>query len=112
MQQYFYKLTEKELRALVPAAVADKIVAKALERKPGQYLPSVVRHYLNKAESIWVQNVHFYGGEHFNKPYAFVAEICHATTGSCFSRWRNSLPKSGPGSCPSIQNFGRIAFTY
>ena len=103
----YYTLTEKELRALVSAEVADKIVAKAKKRKPGQWLNPlsnrVFRHYLNKAKSIWVQNVHFYGGEHFKEPYAFVAEVCYVTTESCWSRWLNKQP-----------NFprGRIAFTY
>ena len=107
MQNYFYKLTETELRALVPAEVANKIVAKALKRKPLQWLNPlgrrVFRHYLNKAKSIWVQNVHYYGGENFNMPYAFVAEVCHVTTGSHFSQWLNKHP-----SFPR----GRIAFTY
>lgn len=86
---YYWKLTEAELRALIPAADAERILAAARKRKPGRFARKVVAVPLNKPATIRVQNVHYYGGENFGKPYYFPAEITCATTGSAFSRFVN-----------------------
>ena len=84
----YYKLTETELRKLLPTA-ADYILTAAAKRKPGKFARKVVRVPLNGPGTIWVQNTHFYGGENFGEPYAFPAEITHNTTNSAFSRFIN-----------------------
>ena len=91
LRGYFWKLTEAELRALLPAADAERILAAARKRPPGTFADKPVRVNLNRPGTIWVQNVHYYGGEHFGKPYHFPAEITCATTGSAFSRCVNWL---------------------
>jgi hypothetical protein len=85
---YYWKLTETELRALVPAD-AERILAAAAKRKPGKFARKVVSVPLNGPGTIHVQNVHYYGGENFGKPYHFPAEITHNTTRSAFSRFVN-----------------------
>jgi len=101
---YYHKLKTDELSKFVSAIDAHSISIAAHERKPGKVAPLIVKVFLNKAKTIWVQNVHYYGGEHFNEPYCFVAEITHCTTNSAFRRWINRCPM------PSV--FGRIASTY
>jgi hypothetical protein len=88
---YNYKLTADELAALVPAADAERIVAAAAKRKPGKWARRIVSVALNKAKTVWVQNVQFYGGEHFGEPHHFPAEIRYATTESAFRRCVNRL---------------------
>ena len=87
---YNYKLTEAKLKALVPAADAERIVA-ATTRKPGKWARRIVSVPLNRVKTVWVQNVQYYGGEHFGEPYHFPAEIRHATTESAFRRCVNRL---------------------
>ena len=91
LTNYNYKLTETELLAIVPAEEFQRIMFAANQRAPGQYAKHMVFVYLNKAETVWVQNVNFYGGEHFGKPYHFPAEIRHNTTESAFRRCTNRL---------------------
>jgi hypothetical protein len=86
-----YKLTEKELRALIPAADAERIVTAAKARKPGKWARRIVSIALNRVKSVWVQNVQYYGGENFGEPYHFPAEIRYATTESAFHRCINRL---------------------
>lgn len=88
---YNYKLTESRLRDLLPAADAERIVAAAAKRKPGKWARRIVSTPLNLAKTVWVQNVQYYGGEHFGEPYHFPAEIRHATTESAFRRCVNRL---------------------
>jgi hypothetical protein len=88
---YNYKLTEAELRHIFPAADVSRIVVASKERKPGKWAKRIVKVALNKAKSVWVQNVQFYGGEHFGEPYHFPAEIRYATTESAFRRCVNRL---------------------
>ena len=82
---YNYKVTEDELRRLVPPAAAEDIMAAARAREPGQWSKETVSYPLNRPGTVYVQNVEFYGGENFDKPYAFPAEIRHRTTESAFS---------------------------
>lgn len=84
---YYWKLTEADLRALVPEADAARIRAAAAKRKPNKFARKVVSVPLNRPGTIRVQNVHFYGGENFGQPYHFPAEITCATTASAFSRF-------------------------
>jgi len=88
---YNYKLTEARLRGLLPAADAERIVAAAGKRKPGKWARRIVSVPLNRVKTVWVQNVQYYGGEHFGEPYHFPAEIRHATTESAFRRCVNRL---------------------
>ena len=101
---YFHKLKPAELSQFVSSRDCEDIIHTALERKPGTFATKIVKVYLNKAKTIWVQNVHYYGGENFNEPYCFVAEITHCTTYSAFRRWINR--------CPLPNVFTRIASTY
>jgi len=84
---FYWKLTEADLRALVSAADAERILTAAAERKPNKVARNMVSVPLNKPGTIRVQNVHFYGGENFGEPYHFPAEITCATTASAFSRF-------------------------
>lgn len=84
----YYKLTTAELKALLPVD-AERILAAAAKRKPGKHARKVVSVPLNGPATIWVQNVHFYGGENFGEPDAFPAEITHNTTAAAFSRFVN-----------------------
>ena len=86
---YYWKLTTATLKTLVSPADAERILAAAAKRKPGKFADEFVQVPLNKAKTIWVQNVHYYGGENFGKPYEFPAEITHNTTRSAFSRFVN-----------------------
>ena len=88
---YNYKLTDARLRGLLPAADAERIVAAATKRKPGKWARRIVSVPLNRVKTVWVQNVQYYGGEHFGEPYRFPAEIRHATTESAFRRCVNRL---------------------
>ena len=102
---YFHKLKPDELVKFVSAEDAAMITAAAMKRKPGKFAKRpLVIVFLNGARTIWVQNVHYYGGENFNEPYCFVAEITHCTTNSAFRRWINR--------CPMPNVFTRIASTY
>ena len=101
-----YKLNDAQLRALVPPDVADRIIALAEKRKPGKFARKVERYALNGPGTIWVQNVNYYGGEHFGEPYCFTAEIRYFTTRSAFARCVNRLRATGRlGALP-------IPFTY
>ncbi len=82
---YCYKVTEAELRSLVPPAAADEIMAAAERREPGQWSKETVSYPLNRPGTVYVQNVEFYGGENFGQAYAFPAEIRYRTTVSAFS---------------------------
>ena len=89
-----YKLTEGELKSLVgegliTTAQVQEIVAASLARTPGTHAENVVKVPLNKAGSITVRSIAFYGGEHFHKPYHFLAEVVPVTTHSAFSRFLN-----------------------
>ena len=101
---YYHKLKSDELSKFVSALDARSILIAAHERKPNKFAPLIVKVFLNKAKTIWVQNVHYYGGENFNQPYYFVAEITHCTSNSAFRRWINR--------CPMPNVFTRIASTY
>lgn len=110
MSTYYHKLTEAELRrlltnGLLKAEDADRIMAASRARTPGQFDRNVVRVPLNGAGSITVRSIHFYGGEHFGRPYAFLAEVVSLTTNSAFSRFLNLH-----GLRWVVTN--RIAFTY
>jgi len=103
---YYHKLKPDELAKFVSPQDHARIMEAAAKRKPGQFLAAaeIVKVYLNKAKTIWVQNVHYYGGENFREPYFFPAEITHCTTNSAFSRWAKRCAMPGV--------FGRIASTY
>ncbi len=87
---YFYKLNREELKLAVPEK-ATTLEEASKKRKPCKFAKQVVKFYLNKAKTVWIQSIHYYGGEHFGKPYHFVAEITHTTTNSAFSRCLNKL---------------------
>ena len=94
MSDYNWKLTKKGLNDLVGTGLisqieVEQLIQKSHHRKPGTFDDNPVRFYLNKAKSIWVQSIHYYGGENFNQPYYFLAEIRMATSNSCFSRFMN-----------------------
>ena len=93
---WYWKLTESETLSLIhdfPGLISQedvlRILAASLAREPRQFAEKTERQYLNKAKTIWVQSIHFYGGEHFGKPNYYTAEITHTTTNSAFSRWLN-----------------------
>ena len=106
MSDYIWKVSPKRLADLVKQGLitqeqSEALSARTAEKEPrkhqvlpeGEYLIQP-RFYLNKAHSVWVQPIHFYGGEHFGagiegKPYAWDAEICHTTTNACFARFKN-----------------------
>lgn len=101
---YFHKLKPDELARFVNEADAKRITERSKKRQPRKFDDDPVRVYLNRPKTIWVQSIHFSGGENFNEPYFFIAEITHATTGSAFRRWINRCP------CPEV--FRRMASTY
>jgi hypothetical protein len=101
---YFHKLTSPELARFVGFGDEAKILQAAAKRKPRKFAKQIVKVFLNKAKTIWVQNVHYYGGENFNLPYHFPAEITHCTSNSAFRRWINRSPM------PNV--FTRAASTY
>lgn len=101
----YYKLNAEEVSRVFAHMFGDSISTRtraslymdiARSRKPDTMLPEQVvnasRVYLNKAKTIWMQVVHFYGGEHFNEPHYFLGEICHTTTNSAFSYFVNRFP--------------------
>lgn len=101
---WFHKLKQEELEKFLPEADVKRIVERSLARKPLTFDRNPVVIYLNKPETIWVQSIHYYGGENFNEPYFFVAEITHRTSNSAFRRWINR--------CPLPNVFTRIASSY
>lgn len=102
--EYWFKLKEAELVRFVNEKDHLRILYRSLQREPGKHDPKAVVVFLNKARTIWVQSIHFYGGEHFGQPYCFVAEIGNKTTNSAFVRWARRCPMPGV--------FGRVSFTY
>lgn len=95
MSNLYYKLTSDELaelgaKKLISTEEAREIILSSTRKPAYEFNENVVRVYLNKSKTIWVQSIHFYGGEHFREPHFFVAEIMHTTTGSAFSRFLNS----------------------
>ena len=74
---WFHKLKQEELEKFLPEADVKRIVERSLARKPLTHDKNPVVIHLNKPKTIWVQSIHYYGGENFNEPYFFVAEITH-----------------------------------
>lgn len=110
MEVYYHKLTETELRTLVSEGIvseadANRIVAASRARTPGEFAKEVVKVPLDRQGNIQVRSIHFYGGENFNRPHHFVAEVVNLTTNSVFSRFLNRH-----GIRWVLTN--RIAFTY
>jgi hypothetical protein len=101
---WYHKLKREELEKFLPEAGVKRIVDKSMLRKPGTFDNNPVKVYLNKPQTIWVQSIHFYGGENFDEPYFFVAEITHRTTNNAFSRWINR--------CPMPKVFNRVPSSY
>ena len=94
MSKHYYKLTREKIIALVLSdmlddKVADQLITSSQNRTPGTFNENMMREYLNKSKTIWIQPIHYYGGEHFGEPYYYLAEICHTTTNSAFSRFAN-----------------------
>lgn len=90
---YCYKISGAELRALVGDAQAEQIEVFAKRRKAGKRAKATMFVLLNKAGTIAVQNVNFYGGENFGEPYHWLAEVTYTTTYSAFRRWaKRKLP--------------------
>jgi hypothetical protein len=101
---YFHKLKAEELAKFVSIENTGRIVERSGKRKPFRFDHNPVVVFLNKAKTIWVQSIHFYGGENFGEPYCFLAEITHKTSNSAFRRWINRSPM------PNV--FTRMASTY
>ena len=100
MGTYYLKLHDSEVAAFIAGKLitfeqADQIFVRSLQREPGERDSSPVKFWLNKPETIWVQSIEFYGGENFGEPYCFLAEICHCTTESAFSRFlhKHNIPQ-------------------
>jgi hypothetical protein len=94
----YYKVTYNELDSLVKNGIItrenkDEILTASLSRTPGLFAnKGIVTVSLNKAKTIFLSSIRFYGGENFGEPYFFVAEIYHKTTQSAFSRfWHTYL---------------------
>lgn len=90
----FYKLNEQEINRLAETGLishSDKetLITQSLKREAGKFAKNEFKIYLNEAKSIYIQSIHFYGGEHFGKPYHFLAEISYLTTRSAFSGFMN-----------------------
>lgn len=110
---YYYKLNKSETIGLLQhfrsSNYIDTFIKVAEHRVPHKFLAEEVvqasRVYLNKAKTIWVQVIHFYGGENFNEPHYFVSEICHITTNSVFSRFANKYKAVVP-------LYNKIPFSY
>jgi len=91
-----YKVTADELSCLVADGIITKqqeelILSAAYKRLQNQHAQYMEKFDLNPAGTARIQNVAFYGGEHFGKPYCFVAEIVPLTTRSAWSRLVNKL---------------------
>ena len=87
----FYKLTEQELNTLnISKEDKESIIGASLKRKAGKFSKKVVKISLNKSSTIFLSSINFYGGEHFNEPYYYIAEISHQTSESAFSKFWNS----------------------
>jgi hypothetical protein len=91
---YYYKLKADELwslvsRGLINATDVAIIQSTSLQRTPHAFSTKKHKITLNQANSIFLNSINYYGGEHFNEPYYFVAEITHCTNASAFSRFMN-----------------------
>lgn len=80
----YYKLNKSNLiqlvkKGLISVEDANMIEKISLERKPGKHATKHYKVYLNKAHTVYIQSIHFYGGENFNEPYYWVAEISNLT---------------------------------
>jgi len=94
-----YKLTESELdrmtfRGIITAEQHDMLIIASKMREPNRYATSQFRVGLNQRGTIMLNSINFYGGENFNEPYHFLAEITHKTTQSVFKRFMkgNCIP--------------------
>lgn len=84
MNNLFYKLKESDLfnlfeKKLITLEEYEKIKLVAGSRIPDTFLEDKLvkenRVYLNKAKTVYIQPVHFYGGESFGEPHHWIAEI-------------------------------------
>jgi hypothetical protein len=109
MAKWNYKLTEQELFRLVMKDMItveqfNSIVERSKQREPGTFDEACVSVWLNKAKTIRLSSIWYYGGENFGDPYHFIAEISPLTTMSAWHRFvsQNALDWL----------FDRIPFTY
>ena len=77
-----YKLTKKELGKLVDKDIISEDIAIALKtaslkREPGKFAKKQdkVKFPFNPSGGSNITSINYYGGEHFGKPYCFLAEI-------------------------------------
>lgn len=94
-----YKLTESELdritfRGIISQEQHDLLIKTSKMRPPNCYATSQFRVGLNRRGTIMINSINFYGGENFNEPYHFLAEITNKTTRSVFTRFMkdNGIP--------------------
>jgi hypothetical protein len=79
MDSLYYKLKKEDIDHLVQIGVLkiherNYLLSASKEREPGTFAKTQ-KIYLNKARTVYIQNIHFYGGESFGKPYYWLAEI-------------------------------------
>jgi hypothetical protein len=94
MSKYYFKLAEKDLNQLqnlnlITQIQKEQLINQSKKRIPGQFDKNPLYIWLNKSETIRLSSIHFYGGEHFNEPYYFLAEMQSFTTNSHMSRFFN-----------------------
>jgi hypothetical protein len=80
-----WKLNAKEIRKLVKQNIitskqATDIIEASLKRAPHTFDDNVLKICVDKKREIYINSIHFYGGENFNKPYYFLAEMTCLTT--------------------------------
>ena len=91
MENNYYKLEAKEIRQLVDKKIitseqATELIETSLKRKPSEFADDVLKICIDKRRKIYINSIHFYGGENFNRPYFFLAELTCETT---FRRFYN-----------------------
>jgi len=94
-----YKLTESELdrmmfRGVISTQQRDLLVQTSKMRMPNYYATNQFRAGLNQRGTIMINSINFYGGENFNEPYHFLAEITHQASKSVFNKFmqENNIP--------------------
>ncbi len=100
MEFTYFKLTKSDIMELFDKQLlsfdqANALMTQSLARPIGDFDRNLIKYYLNPSKTIAITSIHYYGGEHFNEPHYWLAEIISHTDPSHTTRFFNDH-KLGP----------------
>jgi hypothetical protein len=92
----YWKLTADEVLALarkvgLPRETAEAIISRSNSKPEESFDLHPVRVPLNRAGTVFLQSIHFYGAAGPLNPHYYAAEITHTATNAAFSRFINRI---------------------